>query len=302
MPEKLESIVVGIGEILWDCFADTRSPGGAPANVAYHASQLGHRGVVVSRVGCDDAGEALVDYLETRGLDVRYIQRDSERPTGWVSVDSEDSARPVFTIHEGVAWDRLRFSTEFSALMGSASAVCFGTLAQRDSTSRSAIRRCLDAAGDALIVYDVNLRQNWYAREWVEWSLSASRVVKLNEDEVSAVGDLLGTSATRLSEFANFLRERYDVELTCVTRAERGCVLLGPDESVDVAGKAVEVIDAVGAGDAFTAGLISGFLRDWPLERIARFANELGALVARCPGAMPALGRDIDALLAAFDS
>jgi sugar/nucleoside kinase (ribokinase family) len=79
-------------------------------------------------------------------------------------------------------------------------------------------------------------------------------------------------------------------------------VLLGPHETVDVPGRPVEVVDAVGAGDAFTAGLISGLLRGWPLDRTAGFANELGALVARSPGAMPALDRELDALLAAFDA
>jgi len=302
MPKQTKSIVVGLGELLWDCFADTRRPGGAPANVAYHAGRLGHRGVVVSRVGCDEAGDALVGRLEGRGLELRYIQRDSERPTGWVSVACEDSARPVYTIHEDVAWDRLCFDSELSALMASSAAVCFGTLAQRSSPSRSTIRRCLEAARDALIVYDVNLRQDWYAREWVEWSLAASRVVKLNEAEVSVTSELIGAHAKQPIEFANCLRERYGVELTCVTRAERGCALFGADEPVDLAGEAVEVIDAVGAGDAFTAALISGLLRGWPLEKTGRFANELGALVACSPGAMPTLDRELDALLAAFDA
>lgn len=299
MPERAESIVVGLGEVLWDCFPDGRRPGGAPANVAYHACRLGHRGVVVSRVGRDEAGDALARHLEAQGLDLRYVQRDAERPTGRVTVDTDDSARPVFIIHEDVAWDRLAFDAELAGLMASASAVCFGTLAQRDATSRSTIRRCLDAARDALVVYDVNLRQDWYAREWIERSLALSRVVKLNEKEVSVVSELLGTDP---GGFAKSLRERYDVELTCVTRAERGCVLLGPDETVDVPGKPVEVVDAVGAGDAFTAALISGLLRGWPLERTAGFANELGALVARSPGAMPALDRELDTLLAAFDA
>jgi fructokinase len=300
--EKAESIVVGLGEVLWDCFGDARRPGGAPANVAYHASRLGHRGVVVSRIGRDEAGDALAHELETHGLDLRYVQRDEERPTGWVTVDSDDPARPVFTIHEDVAWDHLALDAELSALMVRASAVCFGTLAQRSSASRSTIRRCLDAAEEALVDCDVNLRGDWYAREWVEWSLRASRIVKLNEDEVLVLSDFLGLGSKDSSGFANNVRDRYEVELTCVTRAERGCILLGSDETIDVPGRPVEVVDSVGAGDAFTAAMISGLLRGWPLDKVAGFANELGALVARSPGAMPALDHELAEMLAIFDA
>jgi fructokinase len=299
MADRASSIVVGLGEVLWDCFPDTRRPGGAPANVAYHAGRLGYGGVVVSRVGRDEAGTALARHLEAHGLDLRHLQRDAERPTGRVTVDTGDSARPVFTIHEDAAWDHIAFGPDLATLMAAASAVCFGTLAQRSATSRSTIRRCLEAARAALLVYDVNLRQDDYAREWVEWSLGAAHVVKLNEDEVSVLGDLLGAD-TDPGRFAERLRGRYDVELTCITRAERGCLLLGPQATADVAGRPVDVVDAVGAGDAFTAALIAGLLQGWPLEKTATFANELGALVAGAPGAMPALDRELDRLRAAF--
>ena len=92
-PEKAD-IVVGLGEILWDCFADSRRPGGAPANVAFHVQQLGHRGLICSRVGEDELGRELLEYMEVRGMNTRYIQRDPRRPTGHVTVDASRPEAP----------------------------------------------------------------------------------------------------------------------------------------------------------------------------------------------------------------
>lgn len=294
--ERTDRIVVGLGEVLWDCFGSSRRPGGAPANVAFHASQLGHRGVICSRVGTDEAGDELLAYLADRGLDVSHIQLDTARATGYVTVDSTDPGRPSYVIHENVAWDYLEFGRPLERLMGEASAVCFGTLAQRSPRSRETIHRCLSSARDALVVYDVNLRQSWYHRDWIERSLGASQIVKLNSEEVSALGEVLAVGSKEPQSFAAALRDRFGVELVCITRAERGCLLIGADETVDVPGIEVEVADAVGAGDAFTAALISARLRGWSVSAAARFANRVGALVAGRPGAMPVLVDELAAL------
>ncbi|HUU97278.1 MAG TPA: PfkB family carbohydrate kinase [Phycisphaerae bacterium] len=109
---------------------------------------------------------------------------------------------------------------------------------------------------------------------------------------------MAGNGAADPQRFAADLRARFGVELVCVTRAEEGCLLIGPDETADVPGVRVEVADAVGAGDAFTAALICARLRGWGLQRAARFANEVGALVAARAGAMPALQAELADLVA----
>ena len=297
MTKTEQHIVVGIGELLWDCYADSRRPGGAPANVAFHAKQLGHEGIVCSRVGRDEMGTELVEYLERRGMETRQIQKDDRRPTGWVTVDTNRRDAPSYVIHEDVAWDYLEFAEELNSLMESASAVCFGTLAQRGASSREAIQRALEVAGNALIVYDVNLRQLWYQREWIEDSLTAANVVKLNEDEVVVLSETIGTKKAQNGDFASSMIERYELDMVCLTRAERGCSLYTCSDRVDEPGIDVEVADAVGAGDAFTAALISSQLRGWPIDTTAWFANRVGALVVGRQGAMPALAEELARLI-----
>lgn len=286
------NIIVGLGELLWDCFPSGRRPGGAPANVAYHADQLGARGVVCSRVGRDTDGDALCAYLAERGLSAEFVQRDVKHPTGTVTVDVSRPDHPIFTIHEQVAWDYLEYNAALAGLMDRAQVVCFGTLAQRHPASRETIRQALAAARRALIVCDVNLRQNWYTRESIEQSLAAAHVVKLNVDEARVLDALFEYGAHDPVDFAARLTARYDISLVCVTRGADGCLLVGDGDVADVPGCKVTVADAVGAGDAFCAALITARLAAWPLQRCAEFANEVGALVASRPGAMPDVARE----------
>ncbi|MGH7130220.1 MAG: PfkB family carbohydrate kinase, partial [Planctomycetaceae bacterium] len=150
-------IVVGLGELLWDEFPDGRRPGGAPANVAFQANQLGLRGVVCSRIGRDEPGDALLEFLSDHGLETMHIQRDADRPTGRVTVETDQTGSPRYVIHEHVAWDAIDCDRRTEELMAAAAAVCFGSLAQRSPTSRESIHRALAATRpDCLRVFDVN--------------------------------------------------------------------------------------------------------------------------------------------------
>jgi fructokinase len=213
-----------------------------------------------------------------------------------VSIDTTRPDKPTYVIHENVAWDFLVFDDMVVRLMKEASAVCFGTLAQRKSTSRTTIRHALEAARDALIVYDLNLRQQFYQKDWVEDSLQAADVVKVNLDEVSTISEILESQWSSLKEFADYVHYRYGVELVCITRGENGCLLFEGKDVVDEGGVRIHVADGVGAGDAFTAALISSRLRGWTLHATAWFANHVGALVASKPGAMPILEEELGSL------
>ncbi len=292
------NIVVGVGELLWDIAGDERHPGGAPANVAFHAQQLGDRGLVCSRVGRDPLGEELIAYLTAKALETDVIQVDPEHRTGVVTVEKARVDQPGYHIHEDVAWDYIEFNEQLHALMSKAAAVCFGTLAQRGPKTRETIHHCLAAAADAVLVYDVNLRPPWCRQEWIEHSLRCCHIAKFNADEAEVLASMLGLRLTTPRDFASALCERYELELVCVTRAAAGCLLVTATETVDERGVPVHVVDAVGAGDAFSAGLINGYLLQRPLALIARFANRVGALVAQHAGAMPVLGEELAALKA----
>lgn len=288
-------LVIGLGELLWDCFEDQRRPGGAPANVAFQANQLGCQGTVVTRVGQDELGNELLEFLKQQGLSVDHVQIDESFPTGTVTVQYSDANDPQYTIHEHVAWDHLEYNDDLSVLMQQSQAVCFGTLAQRETDSRETIHQCLAATGEnCLVVYDVNLRQHYYERSWIERSLAAAKMIKLNQDEVEKLSDILELSTGSLKQFANQIQKDFELEAVCITRGAEGCLIYAEGQEYNIPGSPVKVADAVGAGDAFTAALISRRLLGWGWEQAARFANRVGGLVASQAGAMPALKQEFE--------
>jgi fructokinase len=281
--------VIGLGELLWDCFPDRRLPGGAPANVAFQAQQLGLTAAVATRVGTDPLGDELCDFLRTQGLSTALVQRDPLHGTGTVTVEP-NATGTRYTFLENSAWDFLEATPAWLTALSQAQAVCFGTLAQRGTVSRAAIHRGLTACSPGcLIVYDINLRPPFYEREWIEASLALAHIVKLNDDEVRVLRPLLQGPSGDDRDFAAWLLQRHVLDAVCVTRGPHGALVVSPDETIDAPGVPVTVVDTVGAGDAFTAALIAARLSQWPWERAVQLANRVGALVASRPGAMPAL-------------
>jgi fructokinase len=282
--------IVGLGELLWDLFPSGRQLGGAPANFAYCSHLLGDTGIVVSRVGADEMGNDIRESLETFGLTDDFLQSDDEHPTGTVRVKLDKAGQPDFTITHPSAWDYLEWDASLQHLAKSADAVAFGSLAQRSPQSRETIRRFLDGVGpEAAKVFDLNLRQDFYSAEVLEQSISRASIVKLNQDELPKVAELLDLPANDARAFCRETLARFGVRLICVTRGDRGSLLMSATEEHEHAGYRVRVRDAVGAGDAFTAGLVNQYLHGSSLERANDFANRMGAWVASNSGAMPAV-------------
>ncbi|WP_010583246.1 carbohydrate kinase family protein [Schlesneria paludicola] len=290
--------LIGLGELLWDCFPDRRLPGGAPANVAFHAKQLGLNASVASRVGQDELGRELCEFLESQGLKTDLIQRDQNHPTGTVTVDPSSTAEINYQFLENSAWDYLELNSEWLEAVRSTRAICFGTLAQRRPTSRTAIHRCLQHISyRSLIVYDVNIRPPFVNKDWIKKSLERCTIVKMNDGEVKILAHLLEFPSTDDVRFAKWLLDEHKrLEVVCITRGSQGCLAVTCDETYDLPGIPTVVADTVGAGDAFTAAIIYGQLEGWPLSKTLDLANRFGALVASRPGAMPDLKAELDAV------
>jgi fructokinase len=286
--------IVGIGEALFDVFpTGARKLGGAPLNFAVHANQLarslGGCGIAVSRVGTDDLGERVFQTLADLGMNTRYVQHDSAHPTGQVLVGLSATGQPEYTIETGAAWDFLKFEEDMTELAESCDAVCFGSLAQRSRQARESIRLFLRLAKDAVRLFDVNLRQNWYDFPTLIDSCGAATAIKLNIDEFNILIDLFGFP--REDGVQSFFHH-FPLDHLVLTRGELGTAIYTRSEAVDGEPASYPMTaesDAVGAGDACAAAVVVGLLAKMPLAEIASAANHVGAFVAASQGATPVL-------------
>lgn len=283
----MRPLVIGLGELLWDVLPSGPRMGGAPANFACHAAALGASGAIISSVGRDHLGGQLLETLTSLGIATGGISQDDRAPTGTVEVQLGADGQACYTIHEGVAWDRIGLHGPALQMMAEASAVCFGTLGQRSAPSRASIRELLQATrSEALRVFDANLRQQYYSRELLHESLELANVMKLSDSELPIISELLDLRGTQRDQLAALL-DRYHLRMVVYTRGAQGSVLWDGQHWCEHPGLPAEVKDTIGAGDSFTAATALGLLQGWPLEMISATANEVAAHVCSCDGAIP---------------
>lgn len=278
-----------LGELLTDVFPDGLSvPGGAPANVAFHLAQAGVASSIISRVGCDDAGHALIDWLKVSGIEVSALQCDDNQATGAVRVRVADSG-VTYDIASPAAWDFIEFADTAIDLVRASGVLVFGTLAQRHPVSRQSIRRLVVAAREAgtLRFADLNLRSPHFDEETVFWTLRHADVLKLNVDELELVSSMLGARGEAEVLFEGLVRE-FALPRAVLTAGANGSVIHENGVSIQVPPENAEVLDTVGAGDAFTAMLARGLARGASLIDSAARAARLAAWVASSRGATPA--------------
>ncbi len=290
--------IVGIGELLWDMMPDGPRLGGTVSNFAVMAARLGNQAVIASRVGTDQLGRSACAQLKITPADVSCIQEDFNRVTGTVSVTFQQG-QPKYVIHEPVAWDFLEFTPQWLALAERADAVCFGTLAQRAPASRRTIEGFLSETSRSCVrIFDVNLREPFYAANVIERSLELATIFKVNADEMPIVLSLLGfphsgeTTPHALLAGARLLIDQFPVTLVVVTLGAQGSLLITRNEVHRHTGHPCEIVDTIGAGDAFTAALTHYYLQGAPLPLLSEAGNRWGAWMASQPGAMPDLSEE----------
>ena len=307
LPTTNPLIFVGIGEVLFDVFENgTETLGGAPLNFAVHVHQLASQlgvggGIIVSSVNSDNRGYKIIESLESRHMSSRYIGKDDNHPTGFVSVYMQNG-EPGYQIEAEAAWDYISDTAELKELAGQCSAICFGSLAQRSSVSKSTIRNFLEnSPPKAIRLYDVNLRQNTltgeagYSQEIIGYSCQTAAIIKANQSELFQLFDILeiscplDTSVEGVRRRMEILLERFPAKTTIVTRGDQGTLALNQDGEFDLTEPrpTKRTPNPVGAGDACSAGILFGLTLGWDIHTTMELANRMGSDVASHPSATP---------------
>lgn len=267
--------IVSFGEVLFDVCEDGAHLAGAPLNLTVHLHRLGAEVRLISAIGRDALGDAAIRQIMGEELSTASIARIPQ-PTGMVTVTLDQLKVPSYRFLSDCAYD---FIPEPETSFENPDLFCFGTLAQRGEVSRKTLATLLQQQS-CRIFCDVNLRQNFYSREILEYSLDAADLVKLNEDELPVIASLFGIAPECAA-----LAERFHLETVILTLGPKGCQIYQKSRQFSSPPYPAEVVSTVGAGDAFSAAFLHSMLSGDPLETAAARGNRLAAEVASIPGA-----------------
>ena len=270
-----------LGEVLFDCFAEgVQVLGGAPFNVAWHLQALKQPSLFISCVGQDKAGDEVLSAMRGWGMHTEGLQQDPIHPTGRVEISLTDG-EPHYSILDHQAYDHINFT----ALPQPKTCWLYhGSLALRHE---SAIEDFLQwrQIYNGKVFIDINLRAPWWSHQQLEKLIKGADWLKLNQEELRLLNPVGANTLDQLKR----LMASYDLSAILLTQGAEGAQLCTADGEIYKIKpqQQSEIIDSVGAGDAFAAICLLGLIAHWPyqlmLERAQVFASALlsqrGAIV-----------------------
>lgn len=277
------------GEILWDVLPTSKQAGGAPMNVAADLRNFGLNAQLISRVGSDDLGHELLDFLARKGIPLDLIQIGKTHLTGVAKANIADNNEVTYKIVQPVAWDYIQLEPVLLNVVRESALFVYGSLAARSPQTHETLLALLAVAKRK--VFDVNLRAPHYGRTLVEELMQQADIAKLNEHELAELAGWSGEpgnpATSELQPTMEQLRDRYGLDQVCVTLGGDGAALLNGAGFFRQAGFPVRVEDTIGSGDAFLAAFLHKTLQGETPQKTLEFACATGAYVATQRGATP---------------
>ena len=283
--------ILSTGEILWDIVEGGEFLGGAPLNFSVTSQKLGSFVSLLTGVGDDELGRKALQQMNSLGLKTDFVQIVREAPTGTALVTLDDSGSATFRIGRPAAFDVLNVNSGLIERCQTARPdwIYFGTLANAHASNEELLHSLVEQLQPLRCFYDMNLRDGHWSLPLIERLSALATVIKLNDEEAKRIFGLkFGSLPYTLERFCQRWSEAFGAQQICVTMGSAGCALYSDNVFQTFRGYSVDVVDTVGAGDAFAAGLLYGLDRGWLPQRIASFANALGAMIASRRGATPA--------------
>ncbi len=278
------------GEVLWDIFPEHKKIGGAPLNVALRLHSMGVDSSIITRIGNDDLGRNIMNYVKRQGLPLHTFQIDNHHKTGEVVVSLDKEGTASYEISRPVAWDFIEKTEVIVEEVQQVDAMIFGSLASRNEVSKNTLLQLLDIAKFKIL--DVNLRPPHYDAKLLSVVMKKADFIKLNDEELEEICTAFAIETETLEDQVKAIAAYTNTNQICITKGGKGATLLYNDVFYNNKGYKVKVVDTVGAGDSFLATLISGLLHgDLPQIAIDN-ACAMGAMVAGSKGANPIFSKE----------
>jgi fructokinase len=278
--------LTAFGEILFDVYPGMKTLGGAPFNFIYHIKKFTAEGNFISAVGNDDLGREILDFLKSSDISSSYIEIDNNHPTGAAIANLDENGIPHWEIKTNCAYDFIKLSGKIINLVEEdTDCLYFGTLAQRNDTSRETLNILLDK--NIKYFCDLNFRQNFYNIDIIKHSLKTAHLLKLNTDELKIVNDQLFKQKFDEIALAKSISDRFDIDIICITLGENGAIIYKNGKFNNYKVIVENVVDTVGAGDAYASILCLGYLNGWEISKINKIASEFASEIVQIKGALP---------------
>ena len=281
--------ILSFGEIIWDIFPEKKCIGGAPLNFAAHAKKQGAESYMLSAVGGDRLGLDAVCEVERFGIDTKYITVVQDKPTGQCIVTLDENMVPSYNLLNDTAYDVISATEEL--YKDSFDVVSFGTLALRGEHNIETVKNMLNNVKFNEVFSDLNIRAPYYSKETVMLCLENATIVKISDEELPVVCDLVfGRNDFDYKTAARMLSEKFkQLKIVVITRGGEGsyaydCI---SGNEFSSAGEKVEVVSTVGAGDSFGAAFLVHYINGKSIQECLNIATKVSAYVVAHIEAVP---------------
>jgi fructokinase len=259
--------------------------GGAPFNFIYHIWKILGKANFISSVGADENGFEMLGHLKEVDFPTHHIKIDKDHPTGIVNVTLDENKSPQFKMSGLNCFDYFQIDDKSRSLVEfETDLLYFGTFGQRNETARQTIQSTF---GKGIKYFcDLNLRHEFFTKEMIAESLATSNVVKLNDSELELLKSYFDLPKENSLAIKKLTKE-FKVDLISITLGSEGAILFDGKEFDHYKSEQTNVVDTLGAGDAFSAILALGYIYKMKLRDINKLANLFAGEICKIYGAIP---------------
>jgi fructokinase len=288
------------GEILWDILPDKKCLGGAPFNCGAHLNRLGFKTTMISALGDDELGREALALVKKEHVSARFINTLSGVSTGFTNVVLENG-KPSYEFNSPCAWDYIALTPQLKKefLNSHWDVFCFGSLAQRSEASRETLYSLLREINAGIKYFDINLRKKFYSKQIIEQSLKYTDILKMNDEELPVISNLLGITGS-VPDIAGNLTEKYKLRGIIITAGKDGTTAYFNNQEYKVLPGDVPIVDTVGAGDSFSAAFLASYISGHSVADALEAGSTLADFVVSHSGALPEYDSQIRARLLPF--
>jgi fructokinase len=293
--ETPKTKALGFGCVVWDEISSdpqipcTQNIGGTTLNVVVHLNRLGYQSTIFTAVGDDSLGSRTLKTLKGLGLGLDFV-KTVPQPTCLVKICLDNDKNPTFSgFADSMSFDYIETTnSDIDCIrVGAYNTLFFGTVEQRNGVSRNALTKIIEECTFETIFLDLNLREPFYSTEIIFSSLQKCTVAKMNWEEAVLTNDLLGIGASSVDEFMSNIASKFLIDSVVITDAANGVYYFDGHETGRTSAFAVDLVDPVGAGDAFSAGLLHKLAKGESLDKACEFACRMGAMICSAVSTLP---------------